>query len=135
MSTRRNRYVALDQRTGRLERAINLVNDGQEPNLKVMRSEADKYNPQTRGVRIPLDRVAVMGQAWISEPERGPTNVLIGYDAGASAGSNWERPGVPALHYGRSGGFETISEGYGFGLYGFGQYGFGGVIPETEHSF
>jgi len=132
VSTRRSKYVKLDDRTGRLERAVALVNDGQDPSLMVRRGEADKYNPQTRKLRVPLDRIAIMGQGWAAEGFYGPTNILVGYDSGANAGSNWARPGIPAISYGYGGGYITINEVYGFGKYGFGQYGFGGAIPEMD---
>lgn len=132
MSSIKNKYVRHDDRTGRLERAISLVNDGQDPSLVVARGEADKYNPQTRKMRIPLDRVAINGKSFAKELVSGPTNILVGYDSGANAGTNWERPSVPSIHYGLGGGYITMIAPFGFGDNGFGQYGFGGALTAEE---
>ena len=59
MSVRR-RFKALDGRTGRLERAVNLVEDGEARGLKVHRREADQPHPLSSPSPIPIDRATIV---------------------------------------------------------------------------
>lgn len=59
MSLRR-RFKALDGRTGRLERAVNLIEDGEARGLKVARREADKPHPLSNPSPIPVDRATIV---------------------------------------------------------------------------
>jgi hypothetical protein len=56
MALRRDKFKAYDMRTGRLERATQIIQDGDEPSLWVSRSEADPAHPLRRKIRIPPDR-------------------------------------------------------------------------------
>lgn len=139
MGVRRSRFRAFDERTGRLERAIDLINDGQNPQLRVKRSERDKYNPQSRPLRVGPDRLMVNSRLASKETPKGRAWIDVGYFAspGSTTGSNFERPGIPALCFAQSWGtysYVSVIGGYGEG--GFGVYGYGGTDPtETGGGF
>ena len=125
--SRRN-FKAFDQRTGRLERAIQLVEDGQTGVL-VKRGTQDRRHPLDRPVAPPLDRAAL--KAPKPEIQRGTTTIYIGY-TDVLPGSNYERPGISALSIATTGGtfsYFTVGGGYGFG--GYGEYAYGGAIAST----
>lgn len=125
---RRSKMRAFDQRTGRLERAIDLIEDGQNPTLKVTRGEADKYNPQSRPIRPGPDRVSFRGPGT-QEITRGRYVWMVGW----TANSNFERPQMPTIVQGYN--FAAYQYFYtapdaGFGAYGFGYFGFGGIAGD-----
>lgn len=90
MSLRRNKFRAYDQRTGRLERAINIIEDGDSPGLKVARGEADQAHPLRKHPRIPPDRKNLFpGLVRDDAYEDAQFKYVYGY---TSSGSNlWER--------------------------------------------
>ena len=86
MSSRRYRMKALDGRTGRLERAINLVEDGEVRGLWTKRSEADPAHPMSKPVVIGVDRAQIM-QGILpksGDPERGYTH-RVGYTSSSTS--------------------------------------------------
>ena len=86
MSSKRYRMKALDGRTGRLERAINLIEDGEVRGLWTKRSEADNPHPLSRPVTIGIDRAQIM-QGILpksGDPERGYTH-RVGYTSSSTS--------------------------------------------------
>jgi hypothetical protein len=79
--SKRRYFKRLDDRSGRLERAINIINDGENPNLRVSRQEADPPHPLTRPRAIPPDRVSIVGPG---DKDLSITNYVwsVGYSAG-----------------------------------------------------
>lgn len=79
--SKRRYFKRLDDRSGRLERAINIINDGENPNLKVHIREADPPHPLTRPRAIPPDRVSIVGPG---DKDQSVTDYVwrIGYAAG-----------------------------------------------------
>ena len=59
--SKRRYFKRLDDRTGRLERAVNIINDGEQPNLRVHRREADPPHPLSKPRAIPADRAQIIG--------------------------------------------------------------------------
>ncbi len=79
MSTRRNRFRRLDDRTGRLERAVNIINDGQMPSLRVHRREADEEHPLSRPFKIPVDRSTLLNIGPAGNTEGRQVKIYVGY--------------------------------------------------------
>lgn len=78
MSVRR-RFKALDGRTGRLERAVNLIEDGELRGLKVARREADKPHPLSNPSPIPIDRTTIVaGMRGQDRPEDKGFRFVVG---------------------------------------------------------
>lgn len=121
--TRRARFYARDERTSRLERAVNLVEDGYT-GVKVLRSDRDRAHPLDRPVDIPPDRVTYRRANRLAEIERGPVTVMVGY---GGVGDNYERPGIDTTSYAQTGGTITYTlADYGYGENGYGEFGYGG---------
>jgi hypothetical protein len=121
---------AFDQRTGRLERAIDLVQDDQDRTIKTTRAEADKYNPQSRPIRPGPDRVMFKGPGT-QEVQSGRYVWMVG----GTANSNFERPSTPAIVQGYNFAKYTyvdLAESAGFGANGFGYFGFGGYADTAD---
>jgi len=88
------KYKAFDQRTGRLERAIDLIEDGDKPGLRVHKFEADRFHPQRIPVRIGPDRIA----------PRPPVGDEFRYVYGYTLGVNlWEQRSLPIVSWGIGG--------------------------------
>ena len=125
MSVRR--YMKrLDDRTGRLERAINMVNDGIIPGILVRRGEQDLPHPQSYPKIVGLDRAQIKASPPIDDASLN-TVFYVGITA---IGSNFQRPNMPMLRFANTWGtftyFEVGSVGYSDG--GYGQYGYGGYL-------
>lgn len=101
----RSKYKFLDQRTGRLARAVELTEDGEIPGLKVARREADKKHPLSLPYPIPPDRVQL--KQPYTEKQVGPTNVLVGYGGTSTLG---QRQTIPTISYGAGGVSLTYTE-------------------------
>ena len=56
MASKRNRMKVIDQRTGRLARAVQMVEDGEIRGLYVRKGEEDREHPQKYPKVIPPDR-------------------------------------------------------------------------------
>jgi len=135
---RRSKFKAYDGRTGRLQRAIDMVEDT-ETGLRMIPGEIDKKHPKP--IRhVPLDRVAIMGKDWVNEVQRGLTQIDVGY----TANSNFERPGIPSVNIASTRGYAEYTTAYGFGIAGFGGYrspsegplGYGGAdLDDTRADF
>ena len=122
MSRRRARFKTFDQRTGRLERAVSMIEDG-ETGMLVRKGENDRAHPLSQKFVPPIDRASILG-TFEPEPMRGDTILDVGYD---SVGSNFERPMMPVISIPTTGGtfvYSVGEEGYGEG--GFGEFGYGG---------
>lgn len=126
MSTRRH-MKRLDDRTGRLERAVNLVNDGVIPGIKVARGEADRPHPQSRTKVIGLDRALLKAP---KPPDVSERNLTI--EVGLFGNSNFERDGMPVCVHSTSWGDITFlaTGSLGYGDEGFGEFGYGGFSDE-----
>ena len=127
-SRNRNRWKRFDQRTGRLERAVAMVEDG-NTGMWVRRGEDDKKHPLDKTFVPPIDRAQLKGNP-VPEPMRGTTVIDVGY---ASVGSNFERPQMDVITIPTSGGtftYTTADGGYGEG--GFGEFGYGGATGVDE---
>jgi hypothetical protein len=81
---------AYDQRTGRLERAIDLVEDGNRPGVKTTRREADRFHPQRTPIRVSPDRIAA--RALVGDEFR----YVYGYTLG---GNLWEQRSLPIVSW------------------------------------
>ena len=128
MSRSRSRFKSIDHRTGRLERAVTLVEDG-ETGMLVRRGEQDRKHPLSRKFTPPLDRATIRGEVD-PEPTRGPTILDVGYMV---TGSNFERPIMSVITIPTTGGtytYNTADGGYGEG--GFGEFGYGGWTDIDE---
>ena len=125
MSVRR--YMKrLDDRTGRLERAINMVNDGIVPGILVRRGEQDRPHQQSFPKIVGLDRAQVKANPPIDDAHQN----AVFYVGITAVGSNFQRPNMPSLKFQETSGtytyFETGSSGYSDG--GYGQFGYGGYL-------
>jgi len=69
--SKRRYFKRLDDRTGRLERAVNIINDGEKPNLRVHKREADKPHPLSTPRAIPADRAQIVGPSDLDSDVRG----------------------------------------------------------------
>ncbi len=69
--SKRRYFKRLDDRTGRLERAVNIINDGEKPNLRVHKREADKPHPLSSPRAIPADRAQIVGPSDLDRDVRG----------------------------------------------------------------
>ena len=69
--SKRRYFKRLDDRTGRLERAVNIINDGDKPNLRVHKREADKPHPLSTPRAIPADRAQIVGPSDLDSDVRG----------------------------------------------------------------
>lgn len=97
MALRRDKFKAYDQRTGRLERAVNLIQDGDEPALWVSRAEADPPHPLRRRVVIPPDRTNYFpGRVKENTYEDAQFEYVYGYSAGQNL---WERQAAPLVSF------------------------------------
>jgi hypothetical protein len=130
---RKSKFRAYDARTGRLERAIDMVEDS-VTGLRMIPGEIDKKHPKP--IRnVPLDRVAILGKDWVIETQKGLTQIDVGY----TGNSNFERPGIPSVTLSSTSGYAEYVTVYGFGQEGFGgyvspyygPYGYGG-LDETD---
>src|SRR5881392_2683276 len=91
----RHRMKMTDGRTGRLERAVTMVEDGMIPGLYVRNGENDRAHPQAKRLKIAPDRATLRQQKNNPEPT-GPTVYRVGQTF--PHGSNlWEAPSVPVL--------------------------------------
>jgi hypothetical protein len=122
--------MRLDDRTGRLERAVNLVEDGLKKGFMVVRGERDTEHPQSRPVVVRVDRASIT--PFRPEIERGLTTYNFGLE-GANTNSNWERPQVPSLKFQQATGTFGVTglEGYSHDG-GYSVYGFGGFNDEAS---
>lgn len=94
--SKRRLFKRLDDRTGRLERAVNLINDGEQPNLRVHKREADQPHPLTRPRAIPPDRSVVLGMKGPSGNDEG---MGFTYEVGLTTSSTslYQQRTVPTL--------------------------------------
>lgn len=90
--SKRRYFKRLDDRSGRLERSINIINDGENPNLKVHIREADPPHPLTRPRAIPPDRVSIVGP---SDKDLTITNYV--WNVGYTGGTDLLRPTVRVI--------------------------------------
>ena len=98
----RKRFKALDGRTGRLERAVNLIEDGEMRGLKVARREADKPHPLSNPGPIPVDRATIVaGMRGQDKSEDKGYTFVVGFTL---AGTLYEARSSPVLVL-ASGGF------------------------------
>ena len=121
----RHRMKRLDDRTGRLERAVNMTNDGMIPGIRVRRGEEDKVHPQS------VPRVVGLDRALLKAPKPADTAVRnFVYQVGYTSNSNFERPSMPACNFGSTYGTYTyITAGsLGYGERGYGTFGYGGFL-------
>lgn len=125
--SKRHRMRVMDQRTGRLAYAVNMVEDGEIRGLYVKRGEDDPQHPQKYPKVIPPDRAQVVRKMYDSDLEGA---ALRRYVVGYAANSSFERDGIPVLSlvptYGTFTYTETDDLGYGYG--GYGTFGYGGVV-------
>ena len=106
MARNLRKYRAYDERTGRLERAIDLIEDGEIKGLKTTRREADDEHPQSRPLRIGPGRANLMpGFRRRNTYEDAQFRFVFGYTAGSDL---WEQRATPILGW-SSGGFELIA--------------------------
>ena len=131
----RRKFKAIDDRTGRLVRAIDLLEDGQNPKIKTTAANRDKFNPQSVTRRVPLDRVNLKGGAFVPEVQSGYTRIDVGWIG--NVGSNFERQGIPSVTTNTNWGTYTYTYGFGvdsgYGSMGYGFFGYGGDISsETD---
>ena len=133
MSVRRH-MKRLDDRTGRLERAVNMVNDGMIPGILVRRGEQDRVHPQSSPRVVGLDRASLKG---FKPADNATTNFV--FQVGFTGMSNFLRPNMPACVFGSTSGTYTFSDvgEYGYSAGGYGEYGYGGydLVAETEGTY
>lgn len=91
----RSRFKFLDQRTGRLARAVELTEDGEIPGLQTTRRNADKKHPLSTPVSIPPDRATYKVQ--YTERQGGTSTYRIGMEGTSTLG---QRQTVPSVSYG-----------------------------------
>lgn len=124
---RKSQFRKFDDRTGRLERAIDLISDGQNPKVQTLRSEADRFNQQSIVRRVPPDRVQLRGGAYAPEVMKGSFVWMVGWQGT----SNFDRGQSPAIVQGYNFARYTFAKSAilgGFGeAPGFGYFGFGGI--------
>jgi hypothetical protein len=128
MGSRRNRMKVLDQRTGRLAYAIDMVEDGEIRGLYVRRGEDDQQHPQKFPKIIPPDRAQFVRKMYDADLEGSQLRrYVVGYSADPTT---FAREGFPVLSlvpsYGTFTYTETDDLGYGYG--GYGTFGYGGVV-------
>lgn len=129
MSVRRH-MKRLDDRTGRLERAVNLINDGVIPGILVKRGEHDLPHPQS------VPRVVGPDRATLKAPKTPDISVSnFTYRAGFTSNSNFERPGTPSCVFGTTWGTYTYTAtgSLGYGERGYGTFGYGGFLDGEEN--
>jgi hypothetical protein len=124
----RHRMMRLDQRTGRLERAVAMLEDGQRPGLLVHAREADRFHPQSISKVVGLDRAMV--KAPKPELEKGTFN----FSVGQWGNSNFTRQQMPVCVFGVAWGTFTYSAAVGgySHSYGYGALGYGGFSLGNE---
>lgn len=125
----RNRFKRLDDRTGRLERAVNMVNDGMIPGIWVRKGEEDKPHPQSFPRPIGPDRATLKA---LKDEDSASLNFT--YRVGYTANSNFERPSIPCASFGITTGIYSyflVTE-YGYSEGGYGQFGYSGLDAGTE---
>lgn len=114
MARNLRKYRAYDERTGRLERAIDLIEDGEIKGLKTTRREADSEHPQRRPLRVGPDRANLMpGFRKQQTYEDAQFKFVFGYTLGSDL---WAQRTTPMFAWG-SGGFTltaTIIDPDGF---------------------
>lgn len=102
MARNLRKYRAYDERTGRLERAIDLIEDGEIKGLKTTRREADTEHPQRRPLRIGPDRNNLLpGFRKQQTYEDAKFRFVFGYTTGRDL---WAQRTTPIYSWG-SGGF------------------------------
>lgn len=107
MSKSFRKYKAYDERTGRLERAIDLVEDGEIKGLKVSRREADDEHPQKRPLRVGPDRANLLpGYRKQQTYEDAQFKFLFGYTLGSDL---WEQRSTPIIGWGSGGALLTAT--------------------------
>lgn len=129
MSLRRSRFKTFDQRTGRLERAVVLIEDG-ETGMLVRRGENDRKHPLSREFVPPIDRATLLGPAEL-ERQPGTTVIDVGYTA---PGSNFERPNMGTFNIPQTGGTFVAFVQSGYGEFGYGALGYGGSAVEGDET-
>jgi hypothetical protein len=83
---RRYNFKAIDDRTGRLERACTLLEDGEK--AKIRTKEPDPLHPQTRARAIGMDRAQVVaGMKSAEKKEDGATIFRVGSTSGQDFGN------------------------------------------------
>lgn len=128
---RRNAWKQLDQRSGRLERAVSLVEDG-ETGVMTTKRDRDYKHPLSTAFVAPLDRATIKGDV-ISEEQHGTTTVNVGM---LGSGNDFTREAVPvmALHVG--GGVISYKSGAtGYSELGFGEGSYGGWSIDKEGTY
>lgn len=126
--SKRNRMKVLDQRTGRLAYAINMVEDGEIRGLYVKRGEDDPEHPQKYPRVIPPDRAQVVRKMYDADLEGSALrSYVVGYTADPTT---YAREGWPMLCLVESNGVftYTLTDDYGYGIGGYGTFGYGGVV-------
>lgn len=107
------KHRAYDQRTGRLERAIDLIEDGDQRGLKVHRREADAEHPLRRPFKIGADRANLFpGLQGKKTYEDAQFLFVFGYSLGADL---WAQRTVPILSWGSGGAVLTATVAGGGG--------------------
>ena len=95
------KHRAYDQRTGRLERALDLIEDGDVKGLKVHRREADPEHPLRRPFRVGADRAnlfpGLLGERTYEDAQM---RFSYGYTLGANL---WEQRTLPIIAWGIGG--------------------------------
>lgn len=113
MAVRQGKFKAYDQRTGRLERAVDIIQDGDEPGLWVARAEADPPHPLRRKVIIPPDRTNYFpGRVKENTYEDAQFKYMFGYTAGPNL---WQQRTTPVLSWGSGGALLDATEFVGGG--------------------
>jgi hypothetical protein len=102
MGFKRNRMKVVDQRTGRLAYAIQMVEDGEIRGLYVKRGEDDKEHPQKFPKVIPPDRATLARKMYDADLEGSQITgtVTIGFLADPVT---FERQGIPSMSMDSSG--------------------------------
>jgi hypothetical protein len=126
--------LRLDQRTGRLEKAIHLYEDGVRPGM--MTREPDRPHPQSRSTGPVFDR------AMLKIPKREFEKGSFTFTPGLWGNSDLTRNDVPGLSLGVGNGVVqysiTAGGGYSYATLaqGFGHFAYGGFEDDaTEVKF
>jgi hypothetical protein len=83
MSIRRYRFKSIDQRTGRLERAVTLLEDGEIPRLKTR--DPDPRHPLSTPRVVGLDRAQVVtGMQGEAKREDQQLKIVVGFTTDTS---------------------------------------------------
>lgn len=109
----------MDQRTGRLERAVALVEDG-HTGVLVKRGTEDRQHPLSQRFIVPIDRIQVKSPT--QETQNGATTIDVGMIPDQTT---WQYQGIGSITLpGFSGtfGYLTIEGGYSEGGYGVSGY-------------